>query len=139
MDYFFDIFSILLYPTNFSCFLSNFFQWAGRSKFGYKHAFLPYTPAFIGLILFKLKLEIQHNQDLNLSQNKLTHFPEQVSSLPLLRNLDLGENLIKDLNTGTEPVLASLYGLRYIKIILFLLRAQWFVLFIFIICTHVPP
>ncbi|XP_012272309.1 toll-like receptor Tollo [Orussus abietinus] len=51
-------------------------------------------------------------QDLYLNGNRLTVIPEALEATPLLRTLDLGENLISEIPNGTFDHLSQMYGLR---------------------------
>ncbi|XP_011297545.1 slit homolog 2 protein [Fopius arisanus] len=51
-------------------------------------------------------------QDLHLNGNQLTAVPDALKATPLLRTLDLGENLISEIPTGTFDHVSQLYGLR---------------------------
>ncbi|XP_063988423.1 toll-like receptor Tollo [Diachasmimorpha longicaudata] len=51
-------------------------------------------------------------QDLHLNGNRLTAVPDALKATPLLRTLDLGENLISEIPTGTFDHVSQLYGLR---------------------------
>ncbi|KAL2717613.1 toll-like receptor Tollo [Vespula squamosa] len=51
-------------------------------------------------------------QDLHLNGNRLTSVPDALKATPLLRTLDLGENLISEIPSGTFDHVAQLYGLR---------------------------
>uniref|UniRef100_A0A6V7LC47 TIR domain-containing protein n=1 Tax=Bracon brevicornis TaxID=1563983 RepID=A0A6V7LC47_9HYME len=51
-------------------------------------------------------------QDLHLNGNRLTAVPDALKATPLLRTLDLGENLISKIPTGTFDHVSQLYGLR---------------------------
>ncbi|KAG8035392.1 hypothetical protein G9C98_006838 [Cotesia typhae] len=51
-------------------------------------------------------------QDLHLNGNRLTSVPDALKATPLLRTLDLGENLISEIPIGTFDHVSQLYGLR---------------------------
>lgn len=51
-------------------------------------------------------------QDLYLNGNRLTAVPDALKSTPLLRTLDLGENLITDISNDIFDHVTQLYGLR---------------------------
>ncbi|XP_015591513.1 toll-like receptor Tollo [Cephus cinctus] len=51
-------------------------------------------------------------QDLHLNGNRLTSIPEALKATPLLRTLDLGENLITEIPHGTFDHVPQMYGLR---------------------------
>lgn len=53
-------------------------------------------------------------QDLHLNGNRLTSIPEALKATPLLRALDLGENLISELPRGSFDHMTHLSGLRLI-------------------------
>jgi Leucine-rich repeat (LRR) protein len=53
-------------------------------------------------------------QDLHLNGNRLTAIPEALKAVPLLRALDLGENLIADVPKGAFDHMTHLSGLRLI-------------------------
>ncbi|XP_043266804.1 toll-like receptor Tollo [Venturia canescens] len=51
-------------------------------------------------------------QDLHLNGNRLAAVPDALKATPLLRTLDLGENLISEIPSGTFDHVSQLYGLR---------------------------
>ncbi|KOX77951.1 Protein toll [Melipona quadrifasciata] len=51
-------------------------------------------------------------QEFHLNRNQLKSVPDALKATPLLRTLDLGENLISEIPTGTFDHVAQLYGLR---------------------------
>ncbi|KAL6267920.1 hypothetical protein P5V15_000988 [Pogonomyrmex californicus] len=51
-------------------------------------------------------------QDFHLNGNRLTSVPDALKATPLLRTLDLGENLISEIPSGTFDHVVQLYGLR---------------------------
>ncbi|KAI4503247.1 hypothetical protein M0802_001469 [Mischocyttarus mexicanus] len=51
-------------------------------------------------------------QDLHLNGNRLTSVPDALKATTLLRTLDLGENLISEIPSGTFDHVVQLYGLR---------------------------
>ena len=51
-------------------------------------------------------------QDLHLNGNRLASVPDALKATPLLRTLDLGENLISEIPSGTFDHVSQLYGLR---------------------------
>ncbi|XP_066599210.1 toll-like receptor Tollo [Prorops nasuta] len=51
-------------------------------------------------------------QDFHLNGNRLVAVPEALKATPLLRTLDLGENLISEIPSGTFDHVSQLYGLR---------------------------
>ncbi|KAG7205305.1 hypothetical protein KM043_007310 [Ampulex compressa] len=51
-------------------------------------------------------------QEFHLNRNRLKSVPEALKATPLLRTLDLGENLISEIPSGTFDHVAQLYGLR---------------------------
>lgn len=51
-------------------------------------------------------------QDFHLNGNRLSSIPEALKATPLLRTLDLGENLISEIPNGTFDHMHQLYGLR---------------------------
>lgn len=51
-------------------------------------------------------------QDLHLNGNKLMQVPEVISNVPMLKSLDLGENLIDSIRNETFSDMKHLFGLR---------------------------
>ncbi|KAL5285105.1 hypothetical protein ACFFRR_007069 [Megaselia abdita] len=51
-------------------------------------------------------------QELHINSNKLQRVPEALSYVPLLKTLDIGENLITNIENTSLNLLESLYGLR---------------------------
>lgn len=51
-------------------------------------------------------------QDLHLNGNKLQSIPEALSYVPLLKTLDMGENLITSIENSSVLAMENLYGLR---------------------------
>ncbi|XP_043784190.1 toll-like receptor Tollo [Apis laboriosa] len=51
-------------------------------------------------------------QEFHLNRNQLESVPDALKATPLLRTLDLGENLISEIPSGTFDHVSQLYGLR---------------------------
>ncbi|XP_031772792.1 LOW QUALITY PROTEIN: toll-like receptor Tollo [Apis florea] len=51
-------------------------------------------------------------QEFHLNRNQLHSVPDALKATPLLRTLDLGENLISEIPSGTFDHVSQLYGLR---------------------------
>ncbi|XP_017065754.1 toll-like receptor Tollo [Drosophila eugracilis] len=51
-------------------------------------------------------------QDLHLNDNKLQSVPEALAHVPLLKTLDVGENMISQIENTSITTLENLYGLR---------------------------
>ncbi|XP_017490224.1 PREDICTED: toll-like receptor Tollo [Rhagoletis zephyria] len=51
-------------------------------------------------------------QDLHLNGNKLQTIPDALSAVPLLKTLDIGENLITNIENTSVSAMSNLYGLR---------------------------
>uniref|UniRef100_T1GBB4 LRRCT domain-containing protein n=1 Tax=Megaselia scalaris TaxID=36166 RepID=T1GBB4_MEGSC len=51
-------------------------------------------------------------QELHINSNKLQRVPEALAYVPLLKTLDIGENLITNIENTSLNLLESLYGLR---------------------------